>query len=71
MNRIQVIPVFSNGVPISVELPDGATAGDAGSKVGAPGGCNYRVNGNAASADTRLGNGDTVVINRVKYDAGR
>lgn len=68
--RVQVIPVFKDGIPVSVELPDGATAGDAGSKIGAPSGCTYRVNNASATASTTLGNGDSVVINRVKYDAG-
>lgn len=59
-----------DGAPQNIDLNDGATAGDLGAKLGAPPNTRYRVNGQSSNASTQLGEGDRVVMNVVKYDAG-
>jgi hypothetical protein len=67
---VTVIKAFSSGASDPVSLPSGSTCGNLASRVGAPSGCVFRVNGKAETADGRLGEGDVVIISLGKNDAG-
>ena len=67
---VTVIKAFSTGSSDPITLSSGSTCGDLASRVGAPAGCVFRVNGKAEGATARLGEGDVVIISMGKNDAG-
>jgi len=67
---VNVIKAFSDGNQVSVTLSHGSTAGAAGSRVGAPSGSVYRVNGMQANTETPLGDGDILTVSLGKVDVG-
>ena len=68
--NISVVLAFSTGTQKTLSLPAGSTVGVAATQVGAPSGCTYRLNGITASAETKLGEGDMLVISQGKAAAG-
>jgi hypothetical protein len=68
--NISVVLAFSTGAQKTLNLSAGSTVGTAASSVGAPSGCTYRLNGQSVTAETRLGEGDMLVISQGKAAAG-
>lgn len=70
MGFVTVLKAFSSGEQVNIQLRDGDTVGSVASRVGAPSGVIYRLNGQSAKAENTLGNGDTLIINVGKVAAG-
>lgn len=70
MGYVSVLKAFSSGEQVNIQLRDGDTVGSVASRVGAPSGVIYRLNGASAKAEQPVGNGDTLIINVGKVAAG-
>lgn len=68
--NISVVLAFSSGTQKTLSLPSGSTVGTAAANVAAPSGCTYRLNGQSVTGETRLGEGDMLVISQGKAAAG-
>lgn len=67
---ITVLKAFSTGDQVNIALQPGDTVGSIASRVGAPSGVSYRLNGTSVKAENPVGNGDQLVINVGKVAAG-
>lgn len=70
MGYVSVLKAFSSGEQVNIQLHDGDTVGSVASRVGAPSGVIYRLNGTSVKAEQVVGNGDTLIINVGKVAAG-
>lgn len=70
MGYVTVLKAFSTGDSVSIQLLGSDTVGSVASRVGAPTGVVYRLNGQSVNAEHQVGNGDTIVINVGKVAAG-